>query len=236
MLAEFKPSGGPRVIAARVRGVLHSAFKGPPDLPKGVTRAANLPAYKAETAGPADLVIAADSDILADRFWVQTGDFFGSQDPTPFSDNGPFVDNLIGTLAGGDALIGLRGRGATIRPFTLVDDMQNRAEAQFHATEQTLQTHLDDVQKKLRDLRTNASGNQGEVITPAQRDAITAARSDILQTREQLRHVQLELRRDISRLGTWLRIVDIGAVPVLLVLAAIGLGIARRRARARARA
>ena len=236
ILAEFKPQGGPRVIAARVRGALHSAFTGPPDLPQGVARAANLPAYKAATSGPADLVMAADSDILADRYWVQTGDFFGSQDATPFSDNGPFVTNLIGTLAGGDALIGLRSRGQSIRPFTLVDNMQNRAEAQFHATEQKLQSHLDDMQKKLQSLRTDASGNQGAVITPEQREAITAARADILQTRRQLRTVQLDLRRDISRLQTELRVVDIGAVPVLLVLAAIGLGIARRQARARARA
>ncbi len=236
ILADFKPSGGPRVIAARVRGVLHSAFQGPPALPQGVTRAANLPAFRAQTDGPADLVVAADSDILADRFWVQTGDFFGSQDPTPFSDNGPFVVNLVGTLAGGDALIGLRSRGTSIRPFTLVDDMQNRAEAQFHATEQRLQSHLDDVQKKLQDLRTNTGGGQGAVITPEQRQAISAASDDILQTRRQLRLVQLDLRRDISRLSTEIRVLDIGAVPVLLVIAAIGIGLARSRARSRARA
>ncbi len=114
--------------------------------------------------------------------------------------------------------------------------MQNRAEAQFHATEQKLQTHLDDVQKKLQSLRTNVSNGQGAVITPEQRDAISAARTDILQTRRQLRQVQLDLRRDISRLQAELRTLDIGAVPVLLVLAAIGIGIARSRARARARA
>src|SRR5208337_5338475 len=33
VLAGFKPEGGPRVIAARVHGVLKSAFSGPPALP-----------------------------------------------------------------------------------------------------------------------------------------------------------------------------------------------------------
>ena len=64
------------------------------------------------------MVVVADSDILADRFWVRIADFFGQQTATPFSDNGPFVANLIGTLAGGDALIGLRSRGDTNHPFT----------------------------------------------------------------------------------------------------------------------
>jgi ABC-type uncharacterized transport system involved in gliding motility auxiliary subunit len=33
MLANFKPEGGPRVLAARIRGQLKSAFTGPPELP-----------------------------------------------------------------------------------------------------------------------------------------------------------------------------------------------------------
>ena len=82
ILANFKPAGGPRVIAARVRGVLHSAFTGPPPEQKGQTRPANFPAYKAESSGPANLVVVADSDILADRFWVRISDFFGQQTAT----------------------------------------------------------------------------------------------------------------------------------------------------------
>ncbi|MBV8575711.1 MAG: Gldg family protein, partial [Acetobacteraceae bacterium] len=107
VLAEFAPSGGPRVIAARVRGVLKSAFSGSPALPEGHKRPDNFPPYKAQSDGPANLVVVADSDILADRFWVRVQDFFGQQQATPFGDNGAFVANLIGTLAGGDALIGL---------------------------------------------------------------------------------------------------------------------------------
>ena len=71
ILANFKPEGGPRVIAARVHGVLKSAFTGPPPLAKDQKRPDNFPAYKAQTDGPANLVVVADSDILADRFWVR---------------------------------------------------------------------------------------------------------------------------------------------------------------------
>ena len=98
-------------------------------------------------------MVAADSDILADRFWVRISDFFGQQTAMPFSDNGPFVANLIGTLAGGDALIGLRSRGDTSHPFILVDAMQSEAEAKFRQTQQALQKHLDDTEKQLRALR-----------------------------------------------------------------------------------
>jgi ABC-type uncharacterized transport system involved in gliding motility auxiliary subunit len=238
VLAGFKEEGGPRVIAARVHGVLKSAFSGPPPLQGDAKRPADFPAYKAQTDGPANMVVVADSDILADRFWVRVADFFGQSTATPFSDNGPFVANLIGTLAGSDALIGLRSRGDTNRPFTLVAEMQSQAEAQFRQTQQTLQQHLDDVEKQLRTLRSGGTGDDAKpdaVITPDQRAAIDAARQDVLQTRQKLRAVQLELNRDISTLADEMRIFTIVLVPALLAILAISMGLVQRRRRARAR-
>jgi ABC-type uncharacterized transport system involved in gliding motility auxiliary subunit len=246
VLAGFKPEGGPRVIAARVHGVLKSAFTGPPPLPpdpKGgeAKRPDDFPAFKAQTDGPANMVVVADSDILADRFWVRVADFFGQQTATPFADNGPFVANLIGTLAGSDALIGLRSRGGTNRPFTLVAQMQGDAEAQFRQTQQALQAHLDDVEKQIRTLRTGSGGPGGDsakpdaVITADQRAQIDAARQDVLETRQKLRAVQLELNRDISRLETEMRIFTIVLVPALLTVLAIAMGLVQRRRRARVR-
>ena len=240
VLANFKPTLGPEVIAARVRGVLKSAFTGPPPLAAGQKRPDNFPAYIPETKTPANLVVVADSDILADRFWVRIQDFFGQQQATPFSDNGPFVANLVDTLAGGDALIGLRSRGSSVRPFVLVNQMQADAEAQFRQTEQTLQQHLDAVQKQLQTLRqgnTQGSDQSAQpVITPEQRAAIDAARQDILQTRQKLRGVQFELNRGIAQLQNELRLFDIVLVPAVLTLLAIVLGLVRSRRRARARA
>ena len=237
VLADFKPDGQPRVIAARVRGALKSAFTGEPPLEKDQKRPDNFPAFKAQTDGPANLVVVADTDILVDRYWVRSSDFFGQSVATPFADNGPFVANLIGTLAGGDALIGLRSRGDTNHPFVLVNQMQSDAEAAYRQTEQGLQKHLQDVEKQLSNLRQGTGESKAEpVITPEQRAAIDAARMDIVDTRKKLRAVQLELNRDISRLETSLRIFNIVMVPAVLTVVAIVLGLIQRNRRARARA
>ncbi len=238
VLASFKPEGGPRVIAARVHGVLKSAFSEPPALQGDQKRPDNFPAHRAQTDGPANMVVVADSDILADRFWVRMADFLGQQVATPFSDNGPFVANLVGTLTGSDALIGLRSRGDTNRPFTLVAAMQSDAEAKFRRTQQTLQAHLDETQKQLKTLRSGGEGDKGKpdaVITPDQRAAIDAARQDMLETRQKLRTVQLELNRDISTLADEMRVFTIVLVPALLIVLAIAMGIVQRRRRARVR-
>jgi ABC-type uncharacterized transport system involved in gliding motility auxiliary subunit len=240
ILAEFRADGLRRTVGARFRGPVPSAFaEGPPALPEGMERAADLPAHRARSEGPANLVVINDADILEDRFWVRVQDFFGQQVATPISDNGALVANLVDAFAGGDALISLRSRGESLRPFTVVDDIRRDADARFRQTERELTERLQTTERRLRELRQGqgAAGAQASaVITAEQRAEIDAARAQILQTRQQLRAVQLDLRRDIEGMETWLRVLNIAAVPLLLTLLAIGLGVARRRKRAAARA
>jgi ABC-type uncharacterized transport system involved in gliding motility auxiliary subunit len=221
LLAGFHATGTPFVIAARVRGVLHSAFAGPP--PGGAA-----PPYRAHTDGPTNLVVVADSDILTDRFWVRQHDFFGQPDPQPTSDNGAFVANLLGSLTGNDPLLGLRARGSTLRPFDRMDAIQLAAETRFHQTQQTLQTRLGQVQQRLDSLRQSG----GAAVSTQQLLAMNDARTEIVTTRRQLRAVQLDLRRDIEQLEDRLRLFDIALVPALVAAIAILTGLFRRWRRA----
>ena len=241
LLADFTPDGQTRVILARVRGVLNSAFEAVPAPAEGAERPADFPAHRARTEGPANLVVGNDADILEDRFWVRVQDFFGQQVTTPFSDNGSLLINLADSMAGGEALISLRSRGESLRPFEMVEDIRRTAEAQFRQTERGLQQRLEETERRLRELRQGPGQGQGggsaqTVITPEQRAEIDRAREEIVRTRGELRQVQLELRRDIEGLETRLRILNIAAVPAFLTLFAIGLGVIRARRRAAARA
>ena len=238
LLGEFKPDGETHVLAARLRGPLASAFPdGPPPLAEAQTPPEARPPHLNRTEGAANIVIANDSDILEDRFWVRVQDFFGQQVATPISGNGAFIGNLAETLAGSDGLISLRSRGDSLRPFTSVEDLRRSADAAYRQTERQLTEKLESTERKLRELRQGdrAAGGQ-TVITPAQRAEIDTARAEILATRQQLRAVQLELRRDIERLETRLRLLNIVAVPAVLTLFALGLAYWRARRRRAARA
>lgn len=243
LLADFRADGERRVIAARIRGNLRSAFPdGPPPVAEGQERPADFPAHRAATEGAANIVVANDADILEDRFWVRVQDFFGQQVASPFSGNGTFVVNLADTLAGSDAMISLRSRGEGQRPFEVVDNIRRQADAQFRQSEQQLTERLTATERRLRELR-QGTGTEGAarnasqtVITPEQRAEIDRAREEIAATRRQLRGVQLELRRDIETLEFWLRVFNIAFVPVLLTIFAITLAVLRSRRRAAARA
>ncbi len=237
LLAEFQPDNQAHVVVARIRGVLNSAFQGPPPPPEGAERPADFPAHRARSEGPANLIVANDADILEDRFWVRVQDFFGQQVTTPFSDNGAFLINLADTMAGGEALVSLRSRGESLRPFEMVEDIRRNAEAQYRQTERGLQERLEATERRLRELRQGPQGQQANtVITPEQRAEIDRAREEIRRTRGELRRVQLELRRDIDSLETLLRVLNIALVPALLTIFAVGLGVVRARRRAEARA
>ncbi|MBS7790596.1 Gldg family protein [Roseococcus sp. SDR] len=246
ILAEFRADGQRRVIAARIRGNLRSAFQeGAPAPAEGVERPADFPAHLPRSTGPANVVVVHDTDILEDRFWVRVQEFFGQPVANPFSGNGSFVVNIADTLAGSDAMISLRSRGESQRPFELVEDIRRQADAQFRQSEQQLTERLQATERRLRELRQGTGGPGGEagarntnqtVITPEQRAEIDRAREEIAATRRQLRAVQLELRRDIEALETWLRIFNIAFVPVLLTILAIVIGVLRARRRAKARA
>jgi ABC-type uncharacterized transport system involved in gliding motility auxiliary subunit len=228
ILASFKPDGQRRVIAARIRGTLHSAFD---KAPEGVTQP-----FLAETKAPTDMVVIADTDMLSDRFWTRTQDFFGTPQSTPFADNGAFVTNLVGTLAGGDALIGLRSRGTVDRPFEVVNQMQRTAEARYRQTETALNDHLQATSKQLDALRGGQDGTSNAALTAAQQKAVEGLKADLIATRGKLRGVQLELRRDIAALQTELQLFNIALVPGLLLILAVVMGLARQIRRRRTHA
>jgi ABC-type uncharacterized transport system involved in gliding motility auxiliary subunit len=251
LLQNFKPDGKPLVLAAHITGPADTAFPdGPPkdDKAKDATAKDQQSDASAKDAGakdappvapqiksavkPINVVVVADTDILEDRFWVQSQDFFGQTVTIPIANNGDFIANCIDVLAGGDDLISLRSRGSSARPFELVNDIQRAADTRYQATEKDLETKLKDTQDKIKQL-SDQGGRPGVALATEQTQAIDNFRSDMIGIRRQLRQVQLALRQDIDRLQAWTEFFDIAFVPILVGLAAIVIGIVRLRRRAR---
>jgi ABC-type uncharacterized transport system involved in gliding motility auxiliary subunit len=243
ILRDFKRENRPLTLAARITGPATSAFPdGPPKEEK--KDEAKPEENKAETKAEApkdhlakgniSVVVVADTDMLDDRFWIQSQDFFGQRVVTPIANNGDFVANAIEVLAGGTELVSLRSRGTSARPFEVVQEIQRNAEQRYSAKEKELQDHLKELDGKMKDIRV-VKDQQGQnmVLTSEQAAALDQFRGEMLQTRQQLRDVQLALRQDIDRLKSWLQFANIGLVPILVGLVAIVLGTLRLRRRAR---
>lgn len=214
LLRDFKPGGTPLMLAARVTGEALPAF--PDD-------------DEATTPRPIHVIVVADADMLFDRFWMSSSDFFGQQLVIPTANNADFIVNALENLSGGEAFTGLRGRGTSYRPFTLIEALRRDAELVYRAKEQELQARLASLQQQLRQAERGEGGPAAELrLTPEQRAAVERFRGEILQVRRELREVQRALRTDIERVENWVKVLNIAIVPALLTLLACVLLIARR--------
>jgi len=222
------------------------AKKDEPAKPEAVEKApepAQKPAqpHLARTSEPLNVILIADTDMLHSRFWVREQEFFGQRVAQPFANNGDMVINALENLAGSGELITLRSRGTAQRPFSRVEALRVAANEKFRAREQALVTRLTEAQSKFEAAQKKAqSDNKGSgdaegtvVLTAEQKQALEADmvsfRDDLLTIRKELRDVQLNLRKDIESLDTWLRFLNITLMPLLVGLFAIVLGVARRR-------
>ena len=146
----------------------------------------------------------------------------------PVADNASFVANSLDYLNGSEVLAGLRGRQVTIRPFTRVLAIRRQAQEAYQAKEQDLMQKLSSLQGKLSKLQVGGSASAGTIVSAEQQKEIDGFRSQLLDTRQQLRGVQHALQQDIEGLRSRVRFLDIAAVPILVAIFAIGLALVRR--------
>lgn len=213
------------VIAGRISGRLKTAF--PDGKPDGSETTGDP---RKEIDGKANIILVGDADMLMDRNWIQQRQLFGKPVIEAFANNGDFVLNALEQMIGGVALADLRGRGISWRPFERIIALENEAEEEYRAKEQELVAHLQETERKIRELDTGAGERDGtELFSEESFQAIDRFRADLLSTRAQLREVQHELRRDVDRLKTWITAANVGLFPAIFAICALGFALRKRR-------
>ena len=109
--------------------------------------------------------------------------------------------------------------------------MRRIAEAEFRATEQQLQAELADTEQRLGELQTARSDGGSLLMNDEQQAEIQRFLDQQISIRQQLRAVQRNLDLSIERLGTLLKVINIGLVPLLLTIGALTFVALRRRQR-----
>ena len=218
LLAELEPTGERYVMAARISGPAQSAFaQGIEGREQGLQSSENI-----------NVIVVADTDMLSDRMWVQVQDFFGQRLPQPWADNGSFAINALDNLSGSDALISIRSRGNSNRPFTMVDNLQRSAQERFQLKDQELQGRLAATEEKLFELQQAIDPEQDLQLTTEQQATVQQFLDEKLQLRRELREVRYQLNADIEALGTKLKFFNIGVMPILLTFMLVMLSLSRR--------
>lgn len=215
LTAEVAADGERHILAARLSGPVQSAFAEDDET--------------SQRSGELHAIVVGDADLLADQYWVQRRDFFGTSMLEPFAGNGDFVINAIDNLMGNADLISVRSRSTSSRPFTLVESLRREAEENLRETEQRLEAELAETEQRLTELQQARGDTDLSVLTPEQEEELDRFMEKRIEIRRQLRQVRRDLDREIDALGSRIKAVNIALMPALVTIFA--LAVAWRRSR-----
>jgi len=243
----FKPSGTEYPLAIRLTGKFKTAFpEGPPKAEdkgnaakapekKGAKEGAKAPEAKVESASlkesAADnaVVLVGDSDFINDGAAVQIQEIFGQRVVIPRNGNLAFAQALVDQFAGDPALIKLRSRASAARPFTVIRDMEAKAQQAYLGKIKELEDNLGQTQEKLGALQKGRGQGAGAILTAEQQSELENFRRKAAETRLALKEVRRELRADSEALQFWTKVANIALMPLLVAIAGIVLAVLRRR-------
>lgn len=220
-MKDMVPDGASRILAARLSGTFRTAF------PKGPDGTNDVSAAHAE--GKSSVLLFADSDFLADDFCVRMMRTPFGAIPQLVNENLMLFANAMEQFAGREELIGVRSRGASDRPFKVVNELEAEATKKWQAREAAFQEELQQTQQRLSALQKEKKGGERFILSKEQQDEIVKLRKSQAETRKQLKNVRKELTADIDALGLRLKVANIALVPVLVVLFGLLRGYLRRR-------
>jgi ABC-type uncharacterized transport system involved in gliding motility auxiliary subunit len=178
-----------------------------------------------ESTGDGVVILVGDSDMLNDQVCVQvqnSGLPHGSSDERQPQPGAKFVEQL----SGDSDLISLRSRASLNRPFTRLKEMEAKAGREWEDKGQGAWRR--EIRDRAQDQRiASRQVRQRTEVHPLARTAKgTGELSKDRGRRQQGPEIgPQELRKDTDSLEFWTKVVNIGAMPVLVALTGIVLAI-----------
>ena len=234
IVRDMEPAGRELPIAVKLTGTFPSAFPDgrPADPQAGEAEqpAADESAHLAKSREETTVVVFADVDMLADEFSVQKQNFFGQMLLRPWNDNLALMSNAVEHLMGSQALITLRTRGKSDRPFTVVQEMEREAQEQYQGELEMLMQRSQETQQRLNELQRGRTDENARTVLSAEQTAeLEKLRDEQVQTKRRLREVRRNLREGIENLGAKIKFINIALVPAIVLLLGFLPGIWRSR-------
>ena len=244
IIKDFKASGTEQALALRLTGKFKTAFPegkpkaapaGPDEKKDEKPAAEGLKESKDETS----VLLIGDSDFIQDPIAVQEvmNPFGGQRMVMPANGNLAFAQSAIEQMAGDSNLVSVRSRASRERQFTVVKQMQAKAEAAFQDKIKSLEGSLSEAQNKLNELQ-RAKGDKGEkggqrfILSPEQQKEINNFRVKEREVKLQLKEERKKLRVGIDSLENSIKWLNIALMPLLVAVAGLGLAILRLKRRA----
>jgi ABC-type uncharacterized transport system involved in gliding motility auxiliary subunit len=233
ILRDFEAANVEYPLAVHLIGKFKSAF------PDGVP-ASKLQRSDAAVAPPLDtrhptpdtseVVLVADTDMLNDKVCVREQEVGGHRVFRPVNGNLSFIQGLVEQFAGDEDLISSRSRASMSRPFTRVKDMEAKAGQQWQEKVRLLETKQRETEQKIQELQSRGGAGQhaGPILSTAQEQALDGYQQTLAQVGKELKEVRKNLRKDTEALEFQTKVINIGAMPLLIAFSGLSLAFLKR--------
>jgi ABC-type uncharacterized transport system involved in gliding motility auxiliary subunit len=189
-----------------------------------------------QAAADNSVVLVADADMLADGAAVQVQNIFGQRIVVPSNGNLAFVQGMVEQLASNEDLTSLRTRASSLRPLTVVREMEAEAQRQYFGKIKALEDEVQQTTDNIQKLQHQSGGaKSAQILSPEQQAELDRFKKRALETRRELKELRKHLRQDTEALQFWTKVANIAVVPLLVALFGLAFAAMRRR-RSRARA
>lgn len=175
-----------------------------------------------------NVFLIADIDAFYDRFAYNVQNFGGMQMASPMNGNASLLLNLLDQAVGSKYLIGSRSRAATRRPFTVIKEMEAEFEKEVGGKIQEFEQKQQEAISKLQELQSQRSEASSPLGTPEQKAEIDKLREQQVVYSRLIREEQKDLRREKDNLGGKITLLNVAAMPTLVILFGLGFFLKRR--------
>jgi ABC-type uncharacterized transport system involved in gliding motility auxiliary subunit/ABC-type transport system involved in cytochrome c biogenesis permease component len=234
ILRDFKPANVQYPLAVHLTGKFKTAFpEGKPKSKDNTEKSPDVGQLK-ESNGGGEVTLVSDTDMLNDKVCVRVQNMMGHRTVQSVNGNLNFVQGLVEQFAGDDDLISSRSRASMSRPFTRVKDMEAKAGKQWEEKVQVLETRQRETEQKIKELQSRTEGGQqqGLILSPAQEKELENYQKTRIEVSKDLQKVRKNLRQDTNALEFRTKVVNIGTMPVVVMMSGLGLAVIKTRRRA----
>jgi ABC-type uncharacterized transport system involved in gliding motility auxiliary subunit len=234
----LKPNGTAYDLVTHLSGKFKTAF--PDGKPKAEATAPETADKEAkpeeaeksdslkEAVEPGNVFLIADIDAFYDRFAYNVQNFGGTQMASPANGNSSMLFNLLDQATGSKFLIGSRSRSAILRPFTVVQKMESDFNKTVGVKIEEFQIKQRAAQEKLSELQSKKSQGSELFLSPEQEAEIKKLRAEQVEYAKLVREQEKDLRRQKDQLAGKITLLNVAAMPTLVVIFGLGLFIKRR--------
>ena len=172
-----------------------------------------------ETDNENHVCLIGDTDLLSDEHFLVQQRFV-------ISENIAFIQNLVDHFGDG-TLINIRSRNQN-RPFTTIMDLERDAQSKFEGKLKKLEAEQQAIlQEKTKMESTGEGSNQFTLsIDP---EALKDIQKKELEKRKQIREIRKELRAEIDMIQLWIKLANIGIMPIIVIILGIIFFVSKRK-------